>query len=138
MRTIKFRLWDKEGEEMALPNEIFEVLISMDNKVFAMVKNNDNSIGEIDRSNTVIMQYTGLKDKNGIEIYEGDIVQIGSMFQENVKKRIGQVVFERGKYIFYVNDFYKYELEIMGLTLEVIGNIYEHKHLLEEYKNENK
>lgn len=131
MREIKFRAWDKVGEEMVLPNEIFEVLISMDNKVFAMVKNNDNSIGKIDRNNTVIMQYTGLKDKNGIEIYEKDIVC------DYHKEEYGLVVFEGGGYLC------EWETHADSLCneldyIEVIGNIYEHKHLLEEYKNENK
>lgn len=131
MREIKFRAWDKEGEEMVLSNEIFEVLISMDNKVFAMVKNNDNSIGEIDRSNTVIMQYTGLKDKNGIEIYERDIVW------DDHKEEYGLVVFESGEYLC------EWETHADSLCneldyIEVIGNIYEHKYLLEASENENK
>lgn len=85
-----------------------------------------------------ILQPTGVTDVNGNEIFEGDIVQISSMFQKNVKKRIGQVVFERGKYIFYENAIFKCDLDSMGMAIKVIGNIYEHKHLLEENENENK
>lgn len=123
----KFRVWDKPT------GKILEVAeIDFQSMELLVVDHEGQEFREAVRGYYELMQFTGLTDKYGREIYEGDIVKIGSMFQENVKKRIGQVVFERGKYIIYENDFYKYELDSMGMTIEVIGNIYQHSHLLKE------
>lgn len=62
MREIKFRAWDKENSEMTL--------FTFDDVSSGQVGNNDQYISEM-----VVMQYTGLLDKNGKEIYEGDIIR---------------------------------------------------------------
>lgn len=57
MRQIKFRFWNKETNLMEMPNE-----------------GSYAQMGQSENDECVIMQYTGLKDKNGKEIYEGDII----------------------------------------------------------------
>lgn len=79
-----------------------------------------------------IGQYTGLKDMNGKEIYEGDILAYN--LKNNIKTCLGEVRF--GKAIFYVKwrecIYYRMDLEYWSTRVEVIGNIYENAELLEK------
>lgn len=71
-------------------------------------------------------EYTGLKDKNGNEIYEGDL------FKEN--KSTGEIKFEDGSFFIewkVIKDFWSESLKYHAINGEVIGNIYENPELLE-------
>ena len=75
-----------------------------------------------------LMQYTGIKDKNGKEIYEGDIVRCNSGFYEG---GVGVITYvsadnEPGFFIVFAN----YETEVDFNNIEVIGNIYENPELI--------
>lgn len=85
-----------------------------------------------DAEDCVLMQYTGLKDKNGKEIYEGDIVKLiadscrGDKFKPFIA---GYVSFRSGS--FYITDNAVSRFRWEDYIVEVIGNIYENPELLD-------
>ena len=84
----------------------------------------------------ILMQYTGLKDSNGKEIYEGDIVKIEDYFGED---RIGKIIYDEtwACYCFMQGDekrHFKTSLDLEDYVNIVIGNVYENPELLEKAK----
>ena len=115
-REIKFRIWDKINRMWL---RCFNV--------------NLFDIGDL--PNVELMQYTGLKDKNGKEIYEGDIVKYKFPYDTRLK-HISPVKFLETEASFGIKDIYGNEIPLYTISannyFEVIGNIYENKNLLEE------
>ena len=124
MRVPKFRAWTEEGEVMyydVYPFKDDTLLLSYDEIAF----------DEVPASDFILMQSTGLKDKNGNEIFEGDIVKftITNGF-DYVVDEYGAVTYKQGAF-FIVKDFAEYLISyVYTKEVEVIGNVYENHELL--------
>ena len=82
-----------------------------------------------------VLQFTGLQDRNGKEIYEGDILKYNFPYDGRLK-HIGPVTYFETQASFGLKDIYGNEIPLYRITannyFEVIGNIYENPELLEE------
>lgn len=114
-RELKFRAWDKTRKKMC--ESLLSIHWLYGNKLSEITA--DGSEGTYDRPSEeiILMQYTGLKDKNGVEIYEGDIL---SHLDFNKGIKITDL-----EYAFYLTS--------QGVDwnfTKVIGNIYQNPELL--------
>ena len=83
-----------------------------------------------DQNTMELMQYTGLLDKNGVEIYEGDVLK-GKYWDEGPHRFIGQVIFTCSAwYVQGVKKYTRYQELNKFKDCEVIGNIHENPELL--------
>lgn len=135
MRQLKFRAWNKQKEIMNYDNEddtedywdgIYTSDIGMVNRLLNIPDKDDYDSISSFRNKYEVLEYTGLKDKNGVEIYEGDIVQ----FSDWPNKVIAY------KDVYFAGFSLKgTDLFLSGFDaqrMKVIGNIYENPELLEE------
>ena len=118
MNNLKFRAWDKANKEMLK----IDVIDFYSEEI--MVLEDDSTMKF---SDVVLMQSTGLFDKNGVEIFDGDIVRnihTGSV------GRVNWCVHNTGFFYYVEKDKKDYTVFRAKYNLEVIGNTYENKELL--------
>ena len=118
----RFRAWDKEFKEMVQVDALV-----FDEQIIKATYKNGNVVKE-DLKNYVLMQSTGLKDKNGKEIFEGDIIDSADGFLTGVIEfRVGL-----GMFISNLVEYNNFErLCNVASSRKIIGNIWEHPELLE-------
>ena len=133
MRETKFRAWDKKEKRMSKPFEIGD-LTGYEGEggswVFYQERDGDDTFDFSNNnksllSNIELLQYTGLKDKNGKEIYESDILSGDYPDEVFFDKERGQWMVRNSQN----PDDTLWEI-LRDNNCEVIGNIYENKDLL--------
>lgn len=122
MRVIEFRAWDKEVKEMDYNPSVIEIWQNKPiNEQFRLES----------EEKLVWMQYTGLKDKNGKKIFEGDIVDISVYDRLDWSSIKGKVVFLNGAWL--VEDVGHFAITLQSETneIEIIGSVHENLGLWE-------
>ena len=120
MQDIKFRAWDGL--------EVFDIWSLYWFEEEGVVEIKDGKASGHNQSFS-IMQYTGLKDKNGVEIYEGDIV-VNTDISGSGSKRVF-----RPRSVRWIDDMCEFNVSKptqYGAEIEIIGNIYENPELLQQ------
>ncbi|MCO8247123.1 YopX family protein [Haladaptatus sp. AB643] len=127
MSEIKFRAWCKQYGDpgfMVYPGDYNDEFITFDGKPIEIKVSQYEY--EADELKYELMQYTGLKDKKGKEIYEGDIIKIGDYLPYEV------IVNNFSKVHCIDNELGQEELFKYHKSCKVIGNIFESPELMVE------
>lgn len=128
-RKFQFRVWDEESKKMYCGPEAIVTFSGFLEEVYIR---NKNTVDEL--IDYKLMQWTGAKDSNNKDIYEGDILEIEDYFGENI---IGKVLYDEKQACYWIMQGNERSHFMMTFDLEsyvhtVIGNIYENPELLED------
>jgi|LakMenEpi03Aug12_release.lakeMendotaPanAssembly.Ray.scaffolds.fasta_scaffold641976_1 uncharacterized phage protein (TIGR01671 family) len=133
-REIKFRAWDNKHRKMLDWHCITQSVFNNGNThLMYDVFTNPSFVGDC---GFIPMQFTGLHDKNGTEIYEGDVLLVSTDLQQSFDKKFKveynakEMRFEVLQYWESQNRWVSLSNDISYYTYEVIGNIHENPELL--------
>lgn len=131
MREIKFRAWDKLKKIMLnnVEGMHFDISESGVEQIYALSTSKEFELNWRPINIIELMQYTGLKDKNGKEIYEGDIVRWYEVPVENIIS--GSVYWHKSLGTWFIKSIIEYHLGLVNMGgCEVIGNKFENPELI--------
>lgn len=126
-RDIKFRGFDSVNKVM-LPVESINF-----REGYISLNEGDNSVTDT-LEMIELMRYTGLKDRNGKEIYEGDIVRFYNDEEYKLKPTNALVIYESAAFMLEhkkLGKEYLGEMDIENMCIKILGNIYDNPELLE-------
>ena len=136
MGLMRFRVWHKDDKVM-LSNHLGFMITDTGQLLIESMLGDEETMEKVELDNYIVMQSTGLKDKNGVEIYEGDILEVEKNEDGTYKGTIN------GKTFFDRFQGYSSKIKVEGMhdintlrywnnRVRIIGNIYENPELLEE------
>ena len=136
MGLMRFRVWHKEDKVM-LSNHLGFMITDTGQLLIESMLGDEETMEKVELENYIVMQYTGLKDKEGVEIYEGDILEVEKNEDGAYKGTIN------GKTFFDRFQGYSSKIKVEGMhdintlrywnnRVRIIGNIYENPELSEE------
>lgn len=146
MREIKFRAWEEVygmGDVIRLDFNLDIISVHYPKKWKTDGKEVDVEITCCDLDDIALMQYTGLKDKNGKEIYEGDIVDLWAIYEPSDEEKekwphYGAVAWDERDASFFVRGMGEITMDMIIWfqrpdwdEIVVCGNIYENPELLQ-------